>query len=347
MYHADTLEQGDPFKSTLAFVNVSDIPMDSLLIRFRIENEIGEDKTLLRRVKNLPVGDSIQFSFTEETRTRKGRHRWVVEVNPDQDQPEQYQFNNVMYQDFYVRGDKRNPQLDITFDGLHIFDGDLISPQPLIVLTLKDENRFLAMTDTATMALQLYAPDQVRKIYLSDPDVQFLPADGAQLPKKNLARLEWRPLFTADGVYRLLVNGRDAAGNPAGALDAAISFKVLTKSSISNLLNYPNPFSSSTCFVYTMSGAETPTDFRLQIMTVSGRVVREVTASEFGPLRAGTHQSDFCWDGKDMYGDQLANGVYLYRITARKADGSVFDLYENDQVDGYFKHGFGKMVLMR
>jgi flagellar hook assembly protein FlgD len=96
-----------------------------------------------------------------------------------------------------------------------------------------------------------------------------------------------------------------------------------------------------------MTGAETPVQFKLQIMTVSGKVVREVTAAEFGPLTAGTHQSNFCWDGKDEYGDQLANGVYLYRITARKADGTAFEFFENSSVDGYFKGGFGKMVLMR
>ena len=111
--------------------------------------------------------------------------------------------------------------------------------------------------------------------------------------------------------------------------------------------NFPNPFSSSTCFLYTLTGAETPTHFRLQIMTVSGRVVREITEAEFGPLRAGTHRSDFCWDGRDQYGDRLANGVYLYRVLARKADGSDFELFENDSVDGFFKGGFGKMVLLK
>ena len=82
-------------------------------------------------------------------------------------------------------------------------------------------------------------------------------------------------------------------------------------------------------------------------MTVSGKIVREVTEAEFGPLQAGTHQSSFCWDGKDEFGDQLANGVYLYRINAKKADGSPFEFFENNAIDGFFKGGFGKMVLMR
>lgn len=79
-------------------------------------------------------------------------------------------------------------------------------------------------------------------------------------------------------------------------------------------------------------------------MTVSGRVVREISDREFGPLLPGTHLSDYCWDGCDEFGDRLANGVYLYRIVAKKSDGSDFELFENERMDGYFRHGIGKMV---
>jgi hypothetical protein len=143
------------------------------------------------------------------------------------------------------------------------------------------------------------------------------------------------------------VNGRDQTGNAADALDYSVRFRVITKPSLSSVLPYPNPFSTRTCFVYTMTGAEPPTHFRIQIMTVAGRVVREVTEADFGPLRPGTHISDFCWDGRDEFGDQLANGVYLYRIVAKKADGSDFELFENQAVDGFFKGGVGKVVLLR
>jgi hypothetical protein len=282
------------------------------------------------------------------TRLADGKQRFTVDVNPDNQQPELSHLNNVYFRDCYVARDQRNPLLDVTFDGYHILNGDIVSPKPDIIMTMKDDNRFMAMTDTTTFRLNLQYPDgSTRPVYFTDPAVQFFPASTANLPKKNLARLEWRPAFTKDGDYRLLVNGKDASGNASAALDFAISFKVITTSSISNLLNYPNPFSTSTCFVYTMTGAETPVNFRVQILTVSGKVIREVTEAEFGPLHAGTHQSQFCWNGKDQYGDQLANGVYLYRIVAKKADGSDFDFFSNSRIDGYFNHGFGKMVLIR
>ncbi|HMX40607.1 MAG TPA: hypothetical protein PKD78_09775, partial [Saprospiraceae bacterium] len=314
-FYRDTVQQGEKVRASIAFVNVSASPMDSLLVKYRIENGGTGGSELLRRYAALPVGGKTVLDFEADTRLLSGPQRWTVEVNPAEDQPERFHFNNVAVRDFYVSRDRRNPLLDVTFDGSRVMDGDIVSPQPVVVVSLKDENPYFALSDTNTFSLVLEMPDGARrKIAFHDPSVLFFPADGGQLPKKNLARLEWRPQFTQDGEYRLLVNGRDASGNASAALDWSVRFRVVLKSSLSNVLNYPNPFSTSTCFVYTMTGAAPPAHFKIQIMTVSGRVVREVTEAEFGPLRTGTHRSDFCWDGKDEYGDPLANGVYLYRV---------------------------------
>jgi hypothetical protein len=347
-FYGDTLQQGEPGRVAIAFANVSEADFDSLLVKFRVENENNTGPDYLKRFRPLPSGDTLQAVFDFSTQGNTGKQRLLIDVNPANAQPELYHFNNTAVREFYVLRDVRNPLLDVTFDGQHLLDGDIVSPRPAIVVTLRDENRFLAMSDTATFALKVVYPNgAVQPLSFSDPAVQFFPAQAGDLPKKNLARLEWRPVFTEDGDYRLQVNGRDVSGNNSGALDYAITFRVITKSSISHLLNYPNPFSTSTCFVYTMTGAETPAHFKVQIMTVSGRVVREITEAEFGPLLAGTHTSNYCWNGRDEYGDQLANGVYLYRVVAKKADGSPFEFFENESVDGFFKNGFGKMVLLR
>ena len=347
-FYRDTLQQGEPGHFAMAFANVSESPFDSLLVKFRIENESNAGLDYLRTFRPLPAGDTLHAVLDFSTLQSNGKQRLSIDVNPSNAQPELYHFNNTAVREFYVSGDTRNPLLDVTFDGMHILDGDIVSPRPVILVTLKDDNRFLALSDTSTFLLKLISPDgTTRPLAFSDPAVLFIPADAAHLPEKNHARLEWRPDFVQDGEYRLLVNGRDASGNFSGTLDYTVVFRVINKSSLSHLLNYPNPFSTSTCFVYTMTGAAPPAHFKIQILTVGGRVVREITESEFGPLLAGTHTSDFCWDGRDQYGDQLANGVYLYRIVAKKADGSDFDLFENKTVDGFFKNGYGKMVLMR
>jgi flagellar hook assembly protein FlgD len=117
---------------------------------------------------------------------------------------------------------------------------------------------------------------------------------------------------------------------------------------ISNLMNYPNPFTTSTAFVFTVTGSQIPQNMRIQILTVTGKVIREITQDELGPLHVGRNITDFKWDGTDMYGQKVANGVYLYRVLTN-LNGKSMDKFkdEGDNTDKYFTKGYGKMYFMR
>ena len=80
-------------------------------------------------------------------------------------------------------------------------------------------------------------------------------------------------------------------------------------------------------------------------MTVSGKVVREITEDELGRIYIGKNVTEYAWDGRDEFGDQLANGVYLYTVKA-KINGENIEHRESG-ADNYFKKSFGKMYLMR
>ena len=148
-----------------------------------------------------------------------------------------------------------------------------------------------------------------------------------------------------DGVYELAVEAKDETGNLSGIFDYKIQFEVINKSTITEVVNYPNPFSTSTRFVFMLTGSEVPTDFKIQIMTVTGKVVREIMREELGAIRIGRNITDYAWDGKDEFGDQLANGVYVYRVIT-SINGSNIEKRETN-ADQYFKKGWGKMYLMR
>jgi flagellar hook assembly protein FlgD len=115
---------------------------------------------------------------------------------------------------------------------------------------------------------------------------------------------------------------------------------------VSNVLNYPNPFTSYTRFVFTLTGSRLPDYFKIQIMSVSGTVVRELTEADLGPLHIGRNITQYGWDGTDQYGAPLANGVYFYRVVTN-IDGEQVEHRDNAAVDRYFEKGFGKMVLIR
>jgi hypothetical protein len=80
-------------------------------------------------------------------------------------------------------------------------------------------------------------------------------------------------------------------------------------------------------------------------MTVSGKVVREIMQDEIGPIHIGNNITDYAWDGRDEYGDQLANGVYLYRVILNSPEQEF--KHRETSGDRGFTKGFGKMYLLR
>lgn len=349
---SDTLEQGELLKVSYQIENISKVDGDSLLILYKIIDSANKATKFNKKIKPLLKGDKILDDFVFETTNSNDQQTFEVRINPDYEQPELDEINNYLIDQFYVVTDKRNPVLDVTFDGQHVIDGALVSPTSLIGLKLTDENEFLLLKDTTYINVFIKRPGQELpdRISYTNPSLTFFPSQNGN---KNEARIEYRGDFTGgengegEVVYELLVQARDATGNQSGGLDYKLTFKVNNQSALSNLINYPNPFSSSTRFLYTLTGRQTPTDYRLQIMTVSGRIVREVEEQELGPLKLGRHLTDFAWDGTDQYGDQLANGVYLYRFMINTRDGFEDNFYEIDRVDKYFTNGIGKMVLVR
>ena len=346
---ADSIEQGEKLEMRLAVENISEFDMDSVLIAlWHVDTRNQKSLVWLKRFRALPAGDTLIIQYSRNTLSDDGRNTLLLEVNPGNDQPEQYSFNNRMNIPYTVIRDKRNPLLDVTFDGIHIMDNDIVSSRPEIRVVLMDDNRFLPLNDTALINLFLLAPDGTRKrLPFAQPDITFIPA--AEDPEgKNEAEIIYMPEFSEDGRYELIVSASDKAGNRAGDLDYRIGFRVITESSISNVFNYPNPFSSSTRFVFTITGAEVPRELRIQIMTITGRVVREITKDELGPLHVGTNITEFAWDGSDKYGDPLANGLYLYRIISKDADGKSMKNFElPSNADRFFKNGIGKLYLAR
>ena len=343
----DSVEQGDKINFALAFKNISAVAFDSLKVKFIITDHNNVPHAIaIAKKKALASGDTLVVNYSIDTKEYPGNNTLYVMINPDNDQPEEYFYNNFIYKDFYVKEDKFNPLLDVTFDGVHILNRDIIAAKPHILVKLKDESHFLALSDTALLKLQVRYPDGNLRNYFFGDSVRFNPANLSN--GENTASIDFMPYFPEDGDYQLIVSGKDVAGNKAGKLEYRVTFSIINKPMISNMLNYPNPFTTSTAFVFTVTGSEVPQNIRIQVLTITGKVVREITNNELGPIHIGRNITDFKWDGTDTYGQKLANGVYLFRVITN-LNGKSLDKYtsQGDKTDKYFNNGYGKMYLMR
>ena len=124
----DTLNEGEKIKFAVDVKNIYTIPMDSLLINYWIQDASNfTHKIPFSRTKPLNINEVIRDTIEFFTEGLVGSNFLWMEVNPYvngslyiTDQPEQEHFNNLLQVPFYVRGDKINPILDVTFNGRHI-----------------------------------------------------------------------------------------------------------------------------------------------------------------------------------------------------------------------------------
>jgi hypothetical protein len=346
----DTLEVGEPMKFKLAFKNISPTAFDSVRLYMTSTDPSNTTKVIFDgNKKPIISGDTIMIDQTIDTKNLVGDNAVYINFNPNNAQPEQYLFNNYLNKNIYVRPDTYAPNLDVTFDGIHILNKDIVSPKPSILIKLKDDSRYLALNDTSLFSIRLVYPDgRVRSIRFDNDTLQFSPSKNLPGGDDNAATLVYKPFLKEDGEYELIVTGKDVSSNKSGSIEYRVAFEVYNKSMITNLLNYPNPFTSSTAFVFTLTGTELPSQFRIQILTVTGKVVREVTKQELGPIKIGHNITEYKWNGKDQFGQSLANGVYLYRVIA-DINGKKIDKLKSAtfNTDKYFQSGYGKMYLMR
>jgi hypothetical protein len=348
----DSLEVGENLNFGVAFKNVSNAAFDSIYVKVNVIDRNNQVKEILtNKLKPIVPGaiDTVRLSIS--TKDFPGDNVLFVDVNANNDQPEQFHFNNFLYKNFYARLDKTNPLLDVTFDGVHILNRDIVSAKPHIQIRLKDEAKFLLLNDTSLSLVQVKYPDgNIRTFNFDGDTLRFVPATSGE---DNTATIDFNPAFLgatdAEGdEYELIVRGKDRSNNRSGDAEYRISFRVISKPMISNLLNYPNPFSTSTAFVFTVTGSEIPQNIKIQILTVTGKIVREITKEELGPLHIGRNITEYKWDGTDQYGQKLGNGVYIYRVVTTM-NGKPMEKYraQGDDTDKYFTNGYGKMYLMR
>jgi len=111
-----------------------------------------------KKYRKLGGNDSLHAILSFDPKPYPGRNYLFIEANPDNNQPEEYHPNNLGYIPFTVRTDQQNPLLDVTFDGVHILDKDIISPRPFIKVLMRDENKYVGLSDTSMMKLYVRYP---------------------------------------------------------------------------------------------------------------------------------------------------------------------------------------------
>ena len=195
--------------------------------------------------------------------------------------------------------DTSPPAVELTFEHQGFVDGDYVSDTPTISARIEDANGI---------------DSRVKSIVLTK-NGETVPQDeyviAASPTNNNLLLITYTPVLDP-GEYRIRLQAQDANGNIS---DAERNATVAGEFEITNIANFPNPFvpRSGTHFAYYLT--ESADEVSLKIYTITGRRIIAIDT-----LDASVSYNEFHYDGRDADGEPLANGVYLYKFTARKGD---------------------------
>jgi hypothetical protein len=213
--------------------------------------------------------------------------------------------------DILVGGVNPNPPVDNTPPTCQLFmndesfvNGGITNRNPILIGVFEDENGINTAAGIGHDMVAILDGDETNPYILNDYYETELDNH-----RKGRIRFPFRNL--TPGLHTIKVTVWDVYNNPT---TCEIQFLVTDGENLSltNVLNYPNPFVNYTQFWFTHDRPFEPLNVQVQIFTISGKVVKTINQTV---TTEGFLSRDITWDGKDDFGDKIGKGVYVYKLT--------------------------------
>lgn len=214
--------------------------------------------------------------------------------------------------------DTKGPDVELYLNDNSFVNGGISDETPILIAKLFDENGINTVGNgighdlIAVLDGKTGDPIVLNEYYSADLDSY----QSGEI-RYNFSQLE-------PGAHTLELKVWDVNNNSSNArLDFIVQKKA--ELTLDHVLNYPNPFTTRTEFFFEHNQACTALEVQVQIFTISGRLVKTINEAV---QCDGFRSKGIPWNGRDEYGDQLAKGVYVYRVKVKTPDGSSADKTE-------------------
>lgn len=214
----------------------------------------------------------------------------------------------------YRNRDLIRPTIDVNVQDQEFTVGGYISGKGIISLLLSDANGIDVFDDSI-------------KLYMDG--IQIPPEDYViSINLENINRIPVKyQLNLSRGNYTLVVDCKDVNGN---FNTREVQFVVSEQFGLTKVGNYPNPIlgraedpknDGRTRFTYVLT--DDADNVSIKVYTVAGRLVKTFKNL---PVGVGYHEYPrtlYGWDCTDELGFPLANGVYFYKVIAKKGSKTL------------------------
>lgn len=204
-----------------------------------------------------------------------------------------------------ISTDNKGPEVQIYMNDLKFVDGSITGKTPLLYVQCFDSSGINTVGNgighdiTAIIDGNTAKPIILNEYYKGK-------LDSYQSGEIKYVLPEMKP-----GSHSVEVKVWDVNNNSS---ISRINFVVVDDENmgIDKVYNYPNPFTTSTKFIFEHNQSCSFLDTRIQIFTVSGKLVKTINRQV---ETRGFQTEGIEWDGKDDFGNQLAKGVYIYKLS--------------------------------
>lgn len=210
------------------------------------------------------------------------------------------------------------PNVELYMNDSTFVFGGLTDDTPVLFARMFDENGINTVGNGIGHDLKATLDNQTAdQIILND----FYEAD---LDTYQSGSIRYQLTGLAEGRHTLELKVWDVHNNSS---EAYTEFVVAPSAEVAldHVLNYPNPFTTRTEFMFEHNQPCDFLDVKIEVFTVSGKLVktlREVVQTD------GFRADAIAWDGKDEFGDKIGRGVYVYRLHVRTPDGRTAEQLE-------------------
>lgn len=210
--------------------------------------------------------------------------------------------------------DLQGPDLSLYLNNTNFVSGDITDAEPVFLAYLYDDQGInftgIGIGREITLTLDGDPTTAVTLNSMYDPDLNSYQGGWVSYPLSGLA----------DGKHTLTLKAWDNMDN---ASEKSIEFEVSVNGPIAltNVMNYPNPFADVTYFVFDHNKPGNNFDIIINIFDINGKLVNSLQGSS---ASEGLSISPLMWDGTNMVGSKIGNGVYVYRMHVSDDQGAQY-----------------------
>jgi hypothetical protein len=214
--------------------------------------------------------------------------------------------------------DNTGPQVKLYMNDEKFVFGGMTDPNPSLYGVVSDANGINTVGNGIGHDITSTLDDDNSQITVLneyyEADIDSFQSGKVKYPFKDLP----------EGRHTLKLKVWDVYNNSS---EARTEFVVASSAELAldHVLNYPNPFTTHTKFMFEHNHPYSQLRAQIQIFTVSGKLVK--TLDRLIDTE-GYRSDEIEWNGLDDYGDRIGRGVYLYKVRIMTNEGESAEKFE-------------------